>query len=68
MSQMLMAIFVAYSNAGITESQNIKHSFSLTSELKTSYQIMQEKYIHGDDVIDDVTEWPQSHFSIFLYE
>ena len=29
---------------------------------------MQEKYFHGDDVIDDVTERPQSRFSIFLYE
>ena len=29
---------------------------------------MQEKYFHSDDVIDDVTEWAQSYFSIFLYE
>ena len=29
---------------------------------------MQEKYFNGDDVIDDVTGWPQSRFSIFFYE
>ena len=48
--------------------QSIKYSFNLTSEMKRSSQIMQEKYFHGDDVIDDVTERPQSPFSIFLYE
>ena len=47
---------------------NIKHSFNLTSEMKRSSQIMQENFFHSDDVIDDVTEWPQSRFSIFLYE
>ena len=26
-----------------------------------------EKYFHDDDVIDDVTGWPQSRPSIFLY-
>ena len=37
--------------------------------MKKSSQIIQEKkYFHGDDVIDDVTERPQSRFSIFLYE
>ena len=29
---------------------------------------MQEKYFHSDEVIDYVTEWPQSRFSIFLYD
>ena len=29
---------------------------------------MQEKIFHGGDVIDDVTERPQSRVSIFLYE
>ena len=53
-----MAIFVAYSNSGVTSGkkfvatskwrpfwkcQNIKHSFNLTSEMKRSSQIMQEK-------------------------
>ena len=36
--------------------------------MKRSSRIMQKKYFHGDDVIDDVTERPQSRFSIFLYE
>ena len=83
MSQMLMAIFIAYSNSGVTSGkkcrrdlkmaailkcQNIKHSFNLTSEMKRSSQIMQEKIFQGDDVIDDVTGQPQSRSSIFLYE
>ena len=38
---------------------NIKHSFHLTSDIKRLSQIMQ-KHFHGDDVIDDVTGWPQS--------
>ena len=29
---------------------------------------MQEKYFHGDDVIDDVTGRPQSRSSIFFYD
>ena len=55
---MLMAIFVAYSTSGVTSGKifrhefkwrlfwkclNIKHSFNLTSEMKRSSQIMQEK-------------------------
>ena len=36
--------------------------------MKRSPQIMQEEYFHNDDVIDDVTERPQSRFSISLYE
>ena len=47
---------------------NIKHSFNLTSDMKRSSQIMQKKkYFHDDDVIDDVTRWPQSRPSICLY-
>ena len=33
-----------------------------------SSQIMQKKFFHDDDVIDDVTGWPQSRPSLFLYE
>ena len=29
---------------------------------------MHEKKIHGDDVIDDITRWPQSRLPIFLCE
>ena len=42
---------------------NIKHSFNLTSDMKRSSQIMPIKF-YGDDVIDDVTGWPQS-FSLY---
>ena len=38
----------------VQKSQNIKHSFSLTSELKTSYQIMQEK----------IFSWSQSDLKV----
>ena len=55
MSEMLMAIFLAYSTSGITSGikkfvelkmaailkiLNIKHSFILASDMKKSYQIM----------------------------
>ena len=80
---MLMAIFLVYSTSGITSGQkvcrelkmaailyilDIKHSFYLTSDMKRSSQIMQKKvFFHDDDVIDDVTHWPQSQPSLFLY-
>ena len=32
----------------------------MTSDMIRLYQIMQKKYFYGDDVIDDVTGWPQS--------
>ena len=32
--------------------------------MKKSSQIMPQKFFYGDDVIDDVTEWPQS-FSLY---
>ena len=82
MLEMLKAIFLVYSTSGITSGKkvcrelkmaaflkiwNIKHSFNLTSGMKRSSQIMQKKYFHYDDVIDDVTGWPQSQPSIFLY-
>ena len=45
---------------------NIKHSFNLTSDMKRSSQIMPPKvFFCGDDVIDDVTGWPQ-RFSLYL--
>ena len=31
-------------------------------------KLCKKKYFHGDDVIGNVTERPQSRFSIFLYE
>ena len=79
MSEMLMAIFLVYSTSGITSGKkslsaqngghfekflNIKHSFNLTSDMKRSSQIMPKKVFYGDDVIDDITGWPQS-FSLY---
>ena len=75
MSEMLMAIFLVYSTSDIISGKkcvasskwrpfwkfwNIKHSFNLTSDMKRSSQIMTKKYFYDDDVIDDVTGWPQS--------
>ena len=71
MSEMLMAIFLLYSTSGkksllsskwqpLWKFWNIKHSFKLTSDMKRSSQIMPKKVFYGDDVIDDVTGWPQS--------
>ena len=79
MSETLMAIFLVYSTSGITsgkkslsgskwrpfwKSWNIKHSFNLTSDMKRSSQIMPKKVFYGDDVIDDITGWPQN-FSLY---
>ena len=81
-SDMLMAIFLVYSPSSITTGKkvyrepkrrpfwkfwSIKHSFNSTSNMKRSSKIMQKKHFHDDDVIDDVTGWPQSRHSIFLY-
>ena len=78
-SEMLMAILLVYSTSGITCGKkgllsskwrpfwiflNIKHSFILASDMKRSSQIMPKKFFYGDDVIDDVTGWPQS-FSLY---
>ena len=41
--------------AAILKIWNIQHSFILTSDMKRSSQIMQKKYFHDADVIDDVT-------------
>ena len=83
MSQMLMAIFVAYWNSGITSGEKILRDLKMAAILKMSkyktqlqFDIRNEKiipnyarkkYFHSDDVIDDVTEWPQSRFYIPLW-
>ena len=36
--------------------------------MKRLSQIMQKSIFHDDDVIDDVTWWPQSRPYLFLYE
>ena len=83
MSKMLMAIFLVYSTSDITSGKkvyrelkmaailnflNIKRSFNLNSDMKRLSQIMPKKNFHDDDIIDDVTGWPQSWPSIFLYK
>ena len=80
MSEMLMAIVLVYSTSGIKlpvkkfvasskwrpfwKIWNIKHSFNLNSHMIRSSQIMPKKNFNGDDVINDVTGWPQS-FSLY---
>ena len=54
--------------AAILNFLDIKHSFNLNSDLQRSSQIVPPKKFHDDDVIDDVTGWPQSWPSIFLYK
>ena len=83
MSEMLMVIFLLYSPSGITSgkkkfcgAQNGGHfeNFEILNTASVWPQIWkyrpklcQKKYFHDDDVIDDVTGWPQSRPSIFLY-
>ena len=80
MSEMLMAIFLVYSTSGITSgkkglsrAQNGGHfeNFEIWNTASTWPQIWKyrpklckKKYFHDDDVIDDVTGWPQS-FSLY---
>ena len=83
MSEMLMAIFLVYSTSGMTSGKkivasskwrpfwnflNIKHSFNLNSEMKRSSEIMPKNVFHDNDIIDDVTGFPPSWPSIFLYK
>ena len=36
------------------------------SDMKRSFQIMQKKFFHGDEVIDDVTGWQVSDYIYVL--
>ena len=83
MSEMLMAIFLVYSPSGITSgikslsrAQNGGHfenfEISKTASIwhrmwKYRPKLCPKKYFHDDDVINDVTRWPQSRPSIFHY-
>ena len=82
MSQMLMAIFVAYLKSDIAYGKKFRRDLKMVVILKMSKYNAQlqndnrnkkiipnyaRKNFHGDDVIDDVTEWPQISHSIFLY-
>ena len=72
MSEMVMAILLAYSNSCITSGkevcnnkmpfekcQNIKHSFNLTSDVRRYSHVMPKKILHDDDVINEVIGWPE---------
>ena len=75
-SEMLMAIFLLYSNFGITsgkkkvcraqngghfENFEILNIASIWPQIwKDRPKLCQKKYFHDDDVINDVTGWPQS--------
>ena len=83
LSDMLMAIFLVYSPSGITSGKKVCRELKMAAILKilkykTQLQFdlryknivpnyAKKKYFHDDDVIDDVTGWPQSRPSIFLY-
>ena len=45
--------------AAILKILNIKHSFNLTSDMKKKIPNYANVF-HGDDIIDDITGWPQS--------
>ena len=84
MSEMLMAIFLVYSISGITSgkkslspAQNGGHfeNFEILNTALIWPQIWKERpqlctknIFHDDDVIENVTGWPQSRPSIFLYK
>ena len=79
MSEMPMAIFMVYSTSGITSgkkvcrAQNDGHfkNFEILNTAsiwpqiwKDRPKLCQKKFFYGDDVIDDVTGWPQI-FSLY---
>ena len=84
MSGMLMVIFLVYSTSDITSgkkslsgAQNGSHfeNFEIINTASIWPQIWkyrpklcQKKYFHHDDVIDDVTGWPQNQPYIFFYK
>ena len=81
---MLMAIVLVYSisvntpgkkvcrdlkMAAIWKFWNIKHSFIFYFRYeKIVLNYAKRGFFHGDEVIDDVTGWPQSRPSIHLYQ
>ena len=67
MSEMLMAIFLVYSTSVITSGKNFYRDFEMLNTASILHQIWkgrpklcQKSIFHDDDVIDDVTGWPQS--------
>ena len=80
LSEMLMVIFLVFSPSGITSgkkslwwAQNgghfeILNTASIWPQIwKDRSKLCPKRYFHDVDVIDDVTGWPQSRPSIFLY-
>ena len=77
------AIFLVYSPSGITSGKKVCRELKMAAILnilkyETQLQFdlrcenidpncAKKKYFHDDDVIDDVTGWPQSRPSISLY-
>ena len=69
-----MAMFVAYSNSVVTSGKKISSRPQMGGHFedvkilntasiwqqkwKSHPKLCKKKYVHGDDVIDDVTEWP----------
>ena len=76
MSEMLMVIFLVYStfgkkkfcraqNGGHFENFEILNTASIWPQIwKDRPKLCQKSFFYGDDVIDDVTGWPQS-FSLY---
>ena len=79
-----MGTFFAYSTPGITSGKKVCRDFKMVAILKmfryqTQFQFdfryekivpnyVSKSIFHGDNVADDVTRWPQSRPSIFLYK
>ena len=75
-SEMLMAIFLVYSTSGITFGKKVCRELKMAAIFKNFEilntasiwpqiwkdrpKLCQKKVFYGDDVIDDVTGWPQS--------
>ena len=76
MSEKRMAIFVVYSTSGITsgkkvcraqngghfENFEILNTASIWTQIWNDRPKLCQKVFYGDDVIDDVTGWPQSFY------
>ena len=66
MSEMLMAIFLVNSTSGITsgnfENFEILNTALIWPQIWQDRPKLCQKFFYGDDVIDDVTRWPQSFF------
>ena len=77
-----MAILLVYSTSSITSGKKVCRDPKIAAILKKKYEMQLHfdlRYVkivpnyatksifHGDNVIDDVTGWPQSRLSIFMF-